>query len=138
MSGTFGSEVRVHPIEKLPFESQFTAERQVTNSLQAGTTRGGMAALAEYRTLMVVAVSSLVNTSSLRAMGRVFGPVITIAVAMVWQGSYTFADMAELDDKEERGSDRFLTWLAFAWVGLNPSATFTNTCRSSWSVTLAW
>jgi hypothetical protein len=39
MNGTFGSEVRVRPIEKLPFDS-ITAERLVTNSLQTGTTHG--------------------------------------------------------------------------------------------------
>jgi hypothetical protein len=50
MKGGFGSEVRVRPIEKLPFES-ITAERQVINSLQTGTTHGGMAALAEEQSL---------------------------------------------------------------------------------------
>ena len=44
-----GSEVRVRPIEKLPFRIRFTTERQLTNSLQTGTTHGGQAALAEKR-----------------------------------------------------------------------------------------
>ncbi|GAA5527724.1 SEC-C metal-binding domain-containing protein [Herpetosiphon gulosus] len=30
-----------------------------------------------------------------------------------WGGRYTAADMSELDELEDRGSERFLTWLAF-------------------------
>ncbi|XSG73717.1 YecA family protein [Herpetosiphon llansteffanensis] len=30
-----------------------------------------------------------------------------------WGGRYTAADMIDLDEKEDRGSERFLTWLAF-------------------------
>ena len=33
---------------------------------------------------------------------------------------------------------RTVSRAALAWVGLTPSATLTNTWRSSWSVTLAW
>lgn len=39
------------------FAVRFTAERQVTNSLQTGTTHGGMTALAEYRTLRLAALN---------------------------------------------------------------------------------
>lgn len=40
-------------------------------------------------------------------------PVLAGALTQYWDGRYTVADLSELDDKEERGADRFLTWLAF-------------------------
>ena len=40
-------------------------------------------------------------------------PVLADALTQYWDGRYTVADLSELDDKEERGADRFLTWLAF-------------------------
>ena len=40
-------------------------------------------------------------------------PVFGDALANYWDGRYTMADMAELDDKEDHGADRFLTWVAF-------------------------
>jgi hypothetical protein len=38
------------------------------------------------------------------------------AFALFWQGQYTPAQMGELDDLEDRGPERFLTWFAFDYV----------------------
>lgn len=35
------------------------------------------------------------------------------ALSQYWDNKYTVADMSDLDDHEDRGSDRFLTWFAF-------------------------
>jgi hypothetical protein len=35
------------------------------------------------------------------------------ALELFWNGKYTVEQMSELDDLEDRGSERFLTWLAF-------------------------
>jgi uncharacterized protein YecA (UPF0149 family) len=35
------------------------------------------------------------------------------ALELFWNGAYTMEQMGELDDLEDRGSDRFLTWAAF-------------------------
>jgi hypothetical protein len=40
-------------------------------------------------------------------------PVFGDALANYWDGRYSMADLAELDDKEDHGADRFLTWVAF-------------------------
>jgi hypothetical protein len=39
-------------------------------------------------------------------------PVFGDALANYWDGRYTMADLGELDDKEDHGADRFLTWVA--------------------------
>lgn len=41
------------------------------------------------------------------------------ALARFWQGKYTVEQMAELDDLELRGAERFLTWFAFDMPGEN-------------------
>jgi hypothetical protein len=38
------------------------------------------------------------------------------AMEVFWQGKYTVEQMVELDDLEDRGSDRFMTWLAFDYA----------------------
>lgn len=38
---------------------------------------------------------------------------IPAALARFWDGKYTPEQLSELDDLEDRGADRFLTWLAF-------------------------
>ena len=60
-----------------------------------------------------------------RAMDRLIPKLIEqasnpLAVALVdqhladfWDGTYTFDQMSELDDLEDRGSERFLTWVTF-------------------------
>ncbi len=38
------------------------------------------------------------------------------ALELFWQGKYTPEQMTELDDLEDRGAERFLTWLAFDYL----------------------
>ncbi|MBA3470643.1 MAG: SEC-C domain-containing protein [Herpetosiphonaceae bacterium] len=40
-------------------------------------------------------------------------PTVGPALGLYWDSKYTLAEMSELDDHEDHGSDRFLTWLAF-------------------------
>lgn len=44
-------------------------------------------------------------------------PLVPAAMELFWQNQYQLADLPELDDKEDRGADRFLTWLVFDYVG---------------------
>ncbi|HEY1016958.1 MAG TPA: SEC-C domain-containing protein [Herpetosiphonaceae bacterium] len=44
-------------------------------------------------------------------------PLVPAAMELFWQGQYQLADLTELDDKEDRGADRFLTWLVFDYLG---------------------
>lgn len=39
--------------------------------------------------------------------------VVPAALQRYWNGKYSAEQLAELDDLEDRGADRFLTWLAF-------------------------
>lgn len=39
------------------------------------------------------------------------------ALEQFWDGKYTVEQMAHLDDLEQRGAERFLTWVAFDYVG---------------------
>jgi len=41
---------------------------------------------------------------------------IPAALTRYWDGKYTPEQLSELDDLEERGADRFLTWYAFDYV----------------------
>lgn len=40
-----------------------------------------------------------------------------LALEQFWKGKYTIEQMAELDDLEQRGAERFLTWVAFDYLG---------------------
>ncbi len=51
----------------------------------------------------------LIEATQSEAMLPTVGP----ALGLYWDSKYTFAEMGELDDHEDHGSDRFLTWLAF-------------------------
>jgi hypothetical protein len=51
----------------------------------------------------------LIEATQSEAMLPTVGP----ALSQYWDSKYTIADMGELDDHEDHGSDRFLTWLAF-------------------------
>jgi hypothetical protein len=44
---------------------------------------------------------------------RTIPEVVPDALQRYWNGKYTPEQLAELDDLEDRGADRFLTWLAF-------------------------
>ncbi len=39
------------------------------------------------------------------------------ALEQFWEGKYTVEQMAHLDDLEQRGAERFLTWVAFDYLG---------------------
>ncbi len=39
------------------------------------------------------------------------------ALEQFWEGKYTVEQMADLDDLEQRGAERFLTWVAFDYLG---------------------
>lgn len=39
-----------------------------------------------------------------------------LALERFWNGKYQVSDMAELDEREDRGADRFLTWFAFSYI----------------------
>ncbi len=41
---------------------------------------------------------------------------IPAALARFWDGKYTADQLSELDDLEDRGAERFLTWFAFDYV----------------------
>lgn len=41
---------------------------------------------------------------------------IPVALARFWDGKYTADQLSELDDLEDRGAERFLTWFAFDYV----------------------
>ncbi|HEU5011176.1 MAG TPA: SEC-C metal-binding domain-containing protein [Roseiflexaceae bacterium] len=41
---------------------------------------------------------------------------IPAALARFWEGKYTADQLSELDDLEDRGAERFLTWFAFDYV----------------------
>jgi hypothetical protein len=42
--------------------------------------------------------------------------VVPAAFELFWNGKYTMEQMDELDDLEDHGADRFLTWFAFDYV----------------------
>jgi hypothetical protein len=42
-----------------------------------------------------------------------FGAELPAAINAFWNGAYTVHDIKELDDHQDRGSERFLTWFAF-------------------------
>jgi len=44
---------------------------------------------------------------------RAIPEVVPDALQRYWNGKYAPEQLAELDDLEDRGADRFLTWLAF-------------------------
>lgn len=48
----------------------------------------------------------------LEALDR-FGVELPAALNRFWNGAYNVHDVKELDDHEDRGSERFLTWFAF-------------------------
>src|SRR5690349_3372532 len=41
---------------------------------------------------------------------------IPAALVRFWDGKYTADQLSELDDLEDRGAERFLTWFAFDYV----------------------
>ena len=45
--------------------------------------------------------------------GQGLPEAIPAALARFWNGKYSAEQLSELDDLEERGADRFLTWFAF-------------------------
>jgi hypothetical protein len=42
-----------------------------------------------------------------------FGTAVPATLNLFWNGAYTARDIQELDQHEDRGSERFLTWFAF-------------------------
>jgi len=42
-----------------------------------------------------------------------FGTELPAAINQFWNGQYSIKDIKELDEHEDRGSERFLTWFAF-------------------------
>ena len=46
-----------------------------------------------------------------------FADEFPTALHRFWNGKYTVDAVAELDDLEERGAERFLTWFVFDYIG---------------------
>jgi hypothetical protein len=42
-----------------------------------------------------------------------FGTAVPTMLSQFWNGAYSTTDIQELDQREDRGSERFLTWFAF-------------------------